>query len=93
VARSGQIWLTEIGGVIRRGHWQYRNQSPAAAGRDEGFLFSLPRRFHRIARIYHYQWFGTNNGAHTGWDSGLIGPGGKPRPAYWALAKFVGRRR
>jgi hypothetical protein len=87
---SGQIWLTEISGVIRRGHWQFRNQSPAAAGRDESYLFSMPKRFHRIARIYHYQWQGTVDTPTTGWDSGLLGPAGVPRPAYYALAKAAG---
>ena len=85
---SGPIWLTEISGVEDRGHWQYPNQSVAAAGRDESFLFSLPKRFPRIARIYHYQW----QGGPAPWDSGLIGPDGKPRPAYTALAKAAGLR-
>jgi hypothetical protein len=89
----GQIWLTEIGGVERRGHWQFRNQSVFAAARDERFLFSLPRRFHRVARIYHYEWQGTRPSPNTGWDSGLIGPLGVPRPAYWTLAKAAGPRR
>lgn len=90
---SGQIWLTEISGVIRRGHWQYPNQSPAAAGRDEKFLFSLPKRFHRVTAIYHYQWQGTVDTASTGWDSGLLGPLGVPRPAYWAVASAAGLRK
>jgi hypothetical protein len=89
---SGQIWLTEISGVIRRGHWQFRNQSPAAAGNDETYLFALPKRFHRVARIYHYQWQGTTDTPNTGWDSGLLGPGGSPRPAYWAVANAAGVR-
>jgi hypothetical protein len=92
VARTGQIWLTEIGGVIRRGHWQYRNQTPAAAGRDESYLFSLPRKYGRVTRIYHYQWMGTVDTPSTGWDSGLIGPQGSPRPAYWPLASAAGKR-
>jgi hypothetical protein len=87
------VWLTEIGGVERRGHWQYSNQSVFGAARDERFLFTLPRRFHRVTRIYHYQWQGTFAGPFTGWDSGLIGPRGVPRPAYWTLAKFAGLRR
>ncbi|HLY51004.1 MAG TPA: glycosyl hydrolase [Solirubrobacteraceae bacterium] len=82
-----QIWLTEISGVERRGHWQFRNQSPNAANRDEQFLFSLPKRFHSITRIYHYQWQAVQS---VGWDSGLLGPQGKPRPAYWTLANYVG---
>jgi hypothetical protein len=90
---SGQIWLTEIAGIERRGHWQYRNQSVFAAARDEAFLFSLPRRFHRVTRIYHYNWFGTKPGPNNGWDSGLIGPLGVPRPAYGVVAKAAGKRR
>jgi hypothetical protein len=88
-----QIWLTEISGVERRGHWQFRNQSPNAANRDEQFLFNMPRRYHRITRIYHYQWLGTKPGKNNGWDSGLLGPGGKPRPAYWTLAKAAGLKK
>ncbi len=87
---SGPIWLTEISGVERRGHWQFRNQSPNAANRDEQFLFSLPRRFPRITRIYHYQWQASTI---AGWDSGLLGPGGAPRPAYWTLAKAAGPKK
>ena len=63
-----------------------------AAGRDEGYLFSMPKRFYRITRIYHYQWYGTVETPRTGWDSGVIGPDGTPRPAYWALAKSAGPR-
>jgi Glycosyl hydrolase catalytic core len=87
-----QIWLTEIGGVERRGHWQFRNQGVFAAARDERYLFWLPNRFHRVTRIYHYQWQGTLATRNTGWDSGLIGPLGGPRPAYWTLAHAAGPR-
>ncbi len=79
---SGPIWLDEISGVEVRGHWQYRNQGVVAAGRDEKFLFSLPKRFPRIARIYHYQWQASPK---TPWDSALIGPLGAPRPAYYTF--------
>jgi hypothetical protein len=85
-----QIWLTEISGVERRGHWQFRDQSPNAAARDESYLFSLAKRFHRITRIYHYQWQAV---PAAGWDSGLLGPQGKPRPAYWTVANYVGKRK
>ena len=82
----GPIWFDEISGVETRGHWPYPNQSPYGANRDERFLFALPKRFHRIARIYHYQWQGVSG---QPWDSGLIGPQGKPRPAYWTFAGAV----
>jgi hypothetical protein len=80
---GGQIWLDETGGIERRGHWPWPNQGPAGAGRDEKYLFSLARRVHRISRIYHYEWQAV---ASAPWDSGLLGPRGKPRPAYWVVA-------
>jgi hypothetical protein len=83
---SGPIWLDETGGVLRRGHWQYRNQSANGAARGEKFLLSLAKRFHRIKRIYHYQWRGN---ASVGWDSGLIAPNGRPRPAYKVLLNWI----
>ncbi|MBV9309833.1 MAG: hypothetical protein JOZ73_03335 [Solirubrobacterales bacterium] len=78
---SGPIWLDETGGVLRRGTWPH--QSAARAANDEKFLFSLGRRFHRVARIYHYQWIGSP--PNVGWDSGLLTLQGKPRPAYWVV--------
>lgn len=89
---SGPIWLTEISGVERRGHWQFSNQSVYAAARDEKFLFSLSSRFRRVTRIYHYQWQGTRPSPNTGWDSGLLYPNGTPRPAYYVVARAAGRR-
>lgn len=84
---GAQLWLTEISGVVRRGHWHGHNltQTLAKQAADERFLFSLPRRFRRITRIYHYQWQGTRPGPNTGWDSGLLNPNGTPRPAYYVL--------
>ena len=83
---SGPIWLDETGGVLRRGHWQYRNQSAAAAANDEQYLLSLANRYNRIARIYHYEWQGN---AQAGWDSGLIAPNGGIRPSYTVLLKYM----
>jgi hypothetical protein len=81
---TGPIWLDEISGVETRGHWQYKNQSAAAAGRDENFLFSLPRKFKRVTHIYHYQW---QKIVGAGWDSGLLDASGNPRPAYYVLQR------
>ncbi len=80
---SGPVWLNEISGVEKRGHWQYPNQSAGAAARDERFLFSLPNRFHRVSRIYHYEWQGVKA---AGWDSGLLAPNGSKRPAYFVVS-------
>lgn len=79
---GAQLWLTEISGVVHRGHWHGNHilkQSPAKQASDERFLFSLPHQFPRITRIYHYEWQGV---AGAGWDSGLLNPNGTPRPAY-----------
>jgi hypothetical protein len=86
---SGPIWLDETGGVLRRGHWWFPNQSGGAAADDERFLLSLHKRYPRVARIYHYEWQGV---AGAGWDSGLIDPNGKPRPAYTVLLDSMPRR-
>lgn len=83
---KGPIYLDETGGILRRGHWQYKNQNSVAAAKDEKFLLSLPKRFHRIAAIYHYQW---QADPKSGWDSALLAANGKPRPAYSVLLKFI----
>lgn len=85
---SGPIWLDETGGILRRGHWAYRNQSAAAAARDESFMLSLAGRYHRITRIYHYMW---QENPKAGWDSGLIDARGHTRPAYNVLLNYVRR--
>jgi hypothetical protein len=83
---SGPIWLDETGGIHQRGHWWFPNQSATSAAGDEQFLLSLTKRYHRIARIYHYEWQGV---ANAGWDSGLIAPNGSPRPAYSVLLTWM----
>jgi hypothetical protein len=80
---SGPIWLDETGGIERRGHWEYRNQSATAAGKDEAWLFSMLRRYPRIGYVFHYQWQAWPT---AGWDSGLIDPNGRERPAYKVVA-------
>ena len=82
---TGPIWLTETGGVLSRGHWQYKNQSAAAAAKDEQFLFALPAVFPRITVILHYQW---ESAPPYHWDSGLSDyRTHKLRPAYYVVLK------
>lgn len=81
---GSQLWLTEISGVVLRGHWHGNHilrQSTAKQASDERFLFSLPRMFPRITRIYHYQWQATPGY----WDSALLNSNGTARPAYYVL--------
>lgn len=79
----GPVWLDETGGIERRGHWQYPNQSAVRADRDEKFLFSLARRYPRVSRVYHYQWRAV---PWAGWDSALVAANGRLRPAYGVVA-------
>jgi hypothetical protein len=86
---SGPIWLTEVSGVERRGHWPYPNQNASAAAGDERFLFGLAKRYPRISRIYHYLW---RDIPAALWDSGLLGPKGELRPAYFVLRAAIQQR-
>ena len=82
-AVKGKFWLTETGGVVRA-------TSPTAskfpqgadyAGKVTNYIFgTMVKRNPRIERVYVYEWK-----APTGpvsWDSGLVSPDDKPRPAY-----------
>ncbi|MEA2123539.1 MAG: hypothetical protein QOI80_321 [Solirubrobacteraceae bacterium] len=82
----GRVWLTETGGLVRFGAKFPYSLKRAAAATE--YLFDLADRFShrrrglrsRITRIYPYAWRGEIRGAH--YDSGLVGPTGKQRPAY-----------
>jgi hypothetical protein len=78
-----QIWFTETGGLVSRHNHSTSDfpQSASHAGIVTRFVFErLAALSKRITRIYVYQWDGA--GPKASWDSGLIAPGGKPRPAY-----------
>jgi hypothetical protein len=88
-ATRGQIWLTETGGVVARHNRSARDfpESAVHAGIVTSFVFDrIVPLSRRITRVYLYQW---NAGTHRqeAWDSALIGPDGKPRPAFWVLVR------
>jgi polysaccharide biosynthesis protein PslG len=92
----GRIWFTEVGGIVSRrsrsGSARIRlNESAAHAARATRWLFRLARSSSRIRRVYLYHWNGAR-GANQYWDSGLIAPNGKPRPAFWVVKREMGRR-
>src|SRR3954449_8350509 len=82
---SGQIWFTETGGIVRR-----RNrakvgfpESAAHAAIATRWVFDkLVPLSRRITRVYLYHW---NAVSGDNWDSGLISPTGKGRPALGVL--------
>ena len=89
---KGKVWLTEVGGLVKRRTKRKRYtvraipESPAHAKRVTDFLFDelLPVN-KRITRVYLYHWNASSN--RDSWDSALIGPNGERRPAYWVLAR------
>jgi hypothetical protein len=89
---KGKVWLTEVGGLVKRRTKRKRYtvkaipESPAHAKRVTEFLFDelLPVN-ERITRVYLYHWNASST--KDSWDSALIGPDGKRRPAYGVLAR------
>jgi len=89
-APRGQIWFTETGGLVVR-----RNGSRIAfpgskkhAAKATKQVFRLARLSPRVRRIYFYHWQPSRDRLPT-WDSALVDPRGKPRPAYTVLKSFI----
>jgi polysaccharide biosynthesis protein PslG len=87
------IWFTETGGIVSRTN---RNkvtfpESAEHAGKATRWVFDkLVPLSPRITRVYLYHW-NSDPGPKT-WDSALIGPTGKPRPAYRVLQRVLTQR-
>jgi hypothetical protein len=91
-AVKGSVWFTETGGIVSRhnGSTVKFPMSAAHAAKATKFVFStLAKLSPRVQRVYIYNW---NTGVGDGktWDSGLIGPDGKPRPALATLQTLLG---
>jgi hypothetical protein len=91
-APRGQIWFTETGGLVVR-----RNGSRIAfpgskrhAARATKQVFKLAALSPRVRRIYFYHWQPAKTPLPT-WDSALVDPRGKPRPAYRVLRTYLRR--
>lgn len=81
-AVKGEVWLTEVGGLVarRNGSPQKIPQGKARAAKATRFIFDrLARVSPRITRVYIYHWSSATS--HDSWDSAFIAPNGTPRPA------------
>ena len=92
-AVKGLVWFTETGGIVAR-HNPHRITFPESAHHAAvatRFVFRrLARLSRRATRVYIYQW---NAGPPPAtWDSGLVGPTGRLRPAYFVVARALGRQ-
>ncbi|HKE81470.1 MAG TPA: hypothetical protein VKB54_19280 [Solirubrobacteraceae bacterium] len=87
------IWFTETGGIVSRVNRRKITfpESATHAAKATRFLFDrLVKLSRRITRVYIYHW-NSYPGPST-WDSALIGPSGKPRPAYLVLQRVMSQR-
>jgi hypothetical protein len=96
-AVKGELWLTEVGGLVKR-------RTKASAGKAElkegvghaakvtRYIFDhLARLSPRIKRIYLYHW--NSGGPESSWDSALIGFDNRPRPAMTVLQSVLKQMR
>ncbi len=93
LAVKGEIWLTEVGGLVKR----RTPDRPGKAKLDEGinhaaqvtrYIFDrLVRISPRITRVYLYHW--NSGGPLASWDSGLVGDDGRPRPAFTVFESIL----
>lgn len=86
---KGEVWLTEVGGLVAFSTmWKYNESRAATATKN---VMKLAKRDKRIKRLYFYSWFGTPQPKKTPylWDSGFVSPAGEPRPAYYTLRNWL----
>jgi hypothetical protein len=100
-AVKGAVWFTETGGVVSRNNNSAVKFPTGAthAAKATKFVFStLAKLSPRVQRVYIYHWntglasatAGTGATDERTWDSGLIGPDGRPRPALAVLQGLLG---
>lgn len=90
---SGQIWLTETGGLVSRRNFSRVTfpQNPRHAARVTAYLLDhMVQVSPKITRVYLYEWNAVSR--YDSWDSALIGPNQKPRPSFYALVSALHRR-
>jgi hypothetical protein len=86
--KSGDIWLTETGGIVSLGkNFPF---STSRAAKALGCMFTLAKSNRRISRLYIYSFFGIKKGKL--FDAGLIDVASKKRPGYDVVKKRKARR-
>ena len=85
-ATTGQVWLTETGGIAKLSPSFPFNLSRQT--RATRYMFSLAAISPRITRLYIFQWTG-GHVARERFDAGLSDYRGRPRPAYCAVYEHL----
>ena len=78
---TGQIWFTETGGIVWRrnvARVTFPESAAHAAVATQWVFNKLVPLSRRITRVYLYHW---NAVRGENWDSALVDPGGRSRPA------------
>jgi hypothetical protein len=90
----GAIWFTETGGIANRwvGGRKVKAYTVKHAATAVRRVFKLARLSPRVKRVYFYNWTAPTE-RRPRWDSGLIGPTGKARPAYTVIRRELAKRR
>jgi len=90
-AVKGEVWLTEVGGIVAFNNKYAYNEKRAAKATKRALDLGL--KSPRIKRVYLYCWYGTlapGEGSYPfKWDSGMISPTGVPRPGYYTLLDWL----
>jgi hypothetical protein len=88
-AVSGQVWLTETGGIVKFGGAfpNHRGSGLRRAARALSYMFRLASSNSRIKRLYIFQWSGATQAAR--FDAGLTDPHYNPRPGYVVVCQRV----
>ena len=87
---KARIWLTETGGIVNRLNKSsvHFEESPKHAAAATRWVFDrLVPLSSRIERVYLYHWNASS--AFDTWDSALIGPDGRSRPAFRVLERVL----
>lgn len=97
-AVKGAVWFTETGGVVARNNnsaVRFPTGAQHAAKATKYVFSTLAKLSPRVQRVYIYHWntglsSSSDNAAARTWDSGLIGPDDKPRPALAVIQGLLG---
>lgn len=92
-ATKGDVWLTEAGGIVAFNNTYGFDTLRAAKAINR--TLNLYKRSSRIKRLYLYCWYGSMSDGSSGfpfkWDSGIVGPDGKPREGYGVIKQWLAK--
>jgi hypothetical protein len=95
-AVRGQIWFSEVGGVV---WWRFKGKliyhGTAYSAKVAGNIVKFAKLSSRITRVYYYHWRSPGSpyklSKKITWDAGLIDAYGAARPALTVLARELHR--